>query len=193
MRPRFDQGEAVRVVRNVRNDGTYPGMDTGALLVRRGSVGYVRDLGVFLQDQIIYSVHFIETGRLVGCREAELQPAADPWTPSRFESRDRVSARLTLAQQGRVLVAPGEVGEVLRVLRGVPKPDGSPGEVAYHVLFASRCTVEVPESALDAIPELDPETTPDDPAPSTGPSRAASTCARQPAPGEQGVVESDAG
>lgn len=193
MRPRFDQGDAVRVLRNVRNDGTYPGMDTGALLVRRGSIGYVRDLGVFLQDQIIYSVHFIESGRFVGCREAELQPAADPWTPSRFESRDRVSARLTLAQQGRVLVAPGEVGEVLKVLRGAPRPDGSPGEVAYHVLFSSRCTVEVPESALDAMPGLDPETTSDDSAPSIGPSGAASTSTRRPTPAEQDAVGSDPG
>ena len=46
----------MRLIRNVRNDGTFPGMDVGKLLVRRGSVGYVRDVGTFLQDQLIYSV-----------------------------------------------------------------------------------------------------------------------------------------
>ena len=51
MRPRFTFSEAVRVVRAIRNDGTYAGLPSGALLVRRGSIGYVRDWGVFLQDQ----------------------------------------------------------------------------------------------------------------------------------------------
>ena len=58
MRPRFEYGEAVRVIRNVRNDGTFPGEPTGRLLIRRGSIGYVRDVGTFLQDQLIYSVDF---------------------------------------------------------------------------------------------------------------------------------------
>ncbi len=47
---RYNYGVAVRVIRNVRNDGTYPGMDTGDFLVRRGSVGYVVNVGTFLQD-----------------------------------------------------------------------------------------------------------------------------------------------
>jgi hypothetical protein len=70
--PRWDYGDAVRVTRNVRNDGTFPGVPTGDLLVRRGRIGHVRDVGTFLQDQIIYSVHFLAEGRLVGCREDEL-------------------------------------------------------------------------------------------------------------------------
>ena len=78
MRPRYGQGEAVRVIRNVRNDGTFPGMDVGKLLVRRGSVGYVKDVGTYLQDQLIYSVHFFEDNRMVGCREEELQAESDP-------------------------------------------------------------------------------------------------------------------
>lgn len=58
MNARWDYGEAVRLTRNVRNDGTYPGLDPGDPLVRRGSIGYVVDVGTFLQDQIIYSVNF---------------------------------------------------------------------------------------------------------------------------------------
>lgn len=143
MRPEYDYGDEVRVLRNVRNDGTYPGMDVGKLLVRRGSVGYVRDMGTFLQDQIIYSVHFMEQDRLVGCREEELQPASAPWVPSRFEYRDKVNTRIPLGIQGRVLVQQGEVGEIQKVLRDAP------GGVQYHVHFSGRQTLQVPESALE--------------------------------------------
>jgi len=146
MRPRFDYGEAVRAIRPVRNDGTYPGMATGTLLVRRGSVGYVHHIGLFLQDQIIYAVHFIDNGnRLVGCREQELIPAAAPWVHSRFEVRDKVVARLALALDGTVLVAAGASGQVLQVLRD------NPAAVAYHVCFGER-VLHVPESALVAAP-----------------------------------------
>jgi nitrogen fixation protein NifZ len=143
MRPEFDYGDEVRVLRNVRNDGTYPGMDVGELLVRRGSVGYVRDRGTFLQDQIIYSVHFMDQDRLVGCREEELQSASDPWTPSRFEFRDKVIARLPLGIQGRVLVHQGEAGEILKVVRDAPIG------VQYHVHFSGCQTLQVPEMALE--------------------------------------------
>jgi nitrogen fixation protein NifZ len=144
MRPEFDYGDEVRVLRNVRNDGTYPGLDVGTLLVRRGSVGYVRDVGTFLQDQIIYSVHFLADDKLVGCREEELQPADAPWTPSRFEFRDKVVAKVPLGRKGRVLVEQGEIGEILKVLRGVP------GDVSYYVHFSGRNTIQVPESALES-------------------------------------------
>lgn len=149
MRPEYDYGAEVRVIRNIRNDGTYPGEPTGALLVRRGSTGFVRDVGSFLQDQIIYSVHFLDNGRMVGCRAEELQPAAAPWWPSRFEFREKVAARLPLSSGGRVLVETGEVGEVLRVLR--LEEDGADGgpAFAYHVLFPGRNTLQVPESALE--------------------------------------------
>jgi len=133
MAVRFHPGDAVRVVRNIRNDGTYPGEEVGALLVRRGSVGYVKDIGTFLQDQVICSVHFLDSNRLVGCREEELQAESDAWTPSRFEFRDKVTPRVPLAI----------AGEILKVLRDIP------GGVHYHVRFPGR-TLQVPESALDA-------------------------------------------
>ncbi len=87
---RYEFGEAVRVTRNVRNDGTYPGKEIGELLVRRGSVGHVIEMGTFLQDQVIYTVHFLDQGKMVGCRVEELIPADAPWNPSRFEFRDKV-------------------------------------------------------------------------------------------------------
>ncbi|HEX8962733.1 MAG TPA: nitrogen fixation protein NifZ [Rhodocyclaceae bacterium] len=147
MKARWNLGDAVRVTRNLRNDGTYPGEDTGALLMRRGSVGHVVDIGTFLQDQIIYSVHFLDAGRIVGCREEELLGADEPWVPSEYEFRQKVSAARALAANGEVLVAAGSVGEVLKVLRDAP------GGVAYHVHFDSLPgrPLVVPERAL-ALP-----------------------------------------
>ncbi|MEW8015078.1 MAG: nitrogen fixation protein NifZ [Candidatus Sedimenticola endophacoides] len=144
MRPKFEYGEAVRVTRNVRNDGTYPGEPTGRLLIRRGSVGYVRDVGTFLQDQLIYSVDFIDNGRMVGCREQELQLEGDPWIPTQFEFRDKVTPSVPLGIQGDVIASPGDEGEIEKVLRD------NPGGPAYHARFNGR-TVIVPEAALDSL------------------------------------------
>lgn len=147
MLPRFETGAAVRVVRNVRNDGTFPGKEIGDLLVRRGAIGYVKDVGTFLQDQLIYSVHFFEDNCMVGCREEELQAESDPWNPSRFEFRDKVTPVRPLAVRGEVVAEPGTPGEVLKVLRD------NPDEVAYHVRFPGR-TLQVPESALQPAAEV---------------------------------------
>ncbi|MFW5642367.1 MAG: nitrogen fixation protein NifZ [Roseicyclus sp.] len=141
MQQRFDFGTEVRVLRNVRDDGTFPGARRGDLLVRRGSTGFVRDVGTFLQDQIIYTVHFLAEDRLVGCRDHELQPATAPWRASAFEVREKVLAARPLGIAGKVVAAPGSEGEIVRVLRD------EPGGVSYHVRFASR-TLHVPECAL---------------------------------------------
>ena len=138
---RFEFGEAVRVTRNVRNDGTYPGKEIGELLIRRGSVGNVIEVGTFLQDQVIYTVHFLDQGRMVGCRLEELIPADAPWNPSRFEFRDKVVCRIDLGIQGQVIVGKGAEGEVLKVLR-----DTVP--LQYHVRFPGR-TLQVPETVLE--------------------------------------------
>jgi nitrogen fixation protein NifZ len=143
---RFDFGEAVRVTRNVRNDGTYPGMAIGELLIRRGSIGHVIEMGTFLQDQVIYTVHFLGQGRMVGCRAEELIPAEAPWNPSRFEFRDKVVNRIDLAIRGEIIIGKGAEGEILKVLR-----DSQP--LQYHVRFPGR-TLQVPESVLEPA---DPE------------------------------------
>lgn len=132
------------MVRNLRNDGTYPGQPTGRLLVRRGSVGYVRDVGTFLQDQLIYSVDFLDQGIRVGCREQELQLASDPWIPTRFEFRDKVTPKLVLGMKGKAAARPGDEGEIEKVLRD---NEGGP---AYHARFNGR-TLQVPESALEFL------------------------------------------
>lgn len=137
---RFEFGERVRLTRNVRNDGTYPGMDVGDFLMRRGSVGNVIEMGTFLQDQVIYTVHFLDHGRMVGCRAEELIPADAPWNPSRFEFRDQVVCSIDLPAQDGVVPA-GTQGEVLKVLR-----DREP--LLYHVRFPGK-TMQVPESVLE--------------------------------------------
>lgn len=144
MRPKYEYGEAVRVIRNLRNDGTFPGENTGKLLIRRGSVGYVRDVGTFLQDQLIYSVDFIEQGRMVGCREQELQLESDPWIPTQFEFRDKVTPTISLGLRGNIIASPGDEGEIEKVLREIP------GGPAYHVRFNGR-TIQVPETALEFL------------------------------------------
>jgi nitrogen fixation protein NifZ len=70
--PLYRPGEKVQATRHVRNDGTYPGKDIGENLVKKGDVGYVRDIGTFLQQFYIYSVEWIERGTLVGMRSREL-------------------------------------------------------------------------------------------------------------------------
>ncbi|NSL55110.1 MULTISPECIES: nitrogen fixation protein NifZ [Uliginosibacterium] len=129
MRPRWELGESLRVTRNVRDDGTFPGATRGELLVRRGSIGTVVDIGSFLMDQVIYSLHFLEQNRIVGCREEELLGLDEAWIDTRFESRERVLSARDLAIGGEVRVPAGARGEILKVLRDLPEGP------AYHVHF----------------------------------------------------------
>lgn len=138
---RFEFGEMVRVTRNIRNDGTYPGMEVGDFLIRRGSLGNITNVGTFLQDQIIYTVHFLSFGRMVGCRLEELIGAEEPWNPSRFEFRDKVVPRIDLGVKGNVLVAKGSEGEIMKVIRDSEL-------IQYHVAFQGRM-LQVPETALE--------------------------------------------
>ncbi len=146
----YELGQAVRVTRNVRNDGTYPGKEIGDMLIRRGCIGHVMNVGTFLQDQIIYSVHFVEDGIVVGCRQEELIDGDMPWIPSKYEFRDKVTTRSALAIKGEVLVNPGDQGEILKVLAD------EEGGFNYHVRFPGR-TLLVPENILDPVGESSSE------------------------------------
>lgn len=73
--PAFDYGEKVRSLRNIRNDGTFPGKDIGDLLCKQGEEGYVVSVGTFLQQFYIYGVEFISTGYRVGMKRKELELA----------------------------------------------------------------------------------------------------------------------
>jgi nitrogen fixation protein NifZ len=72
--PAFGFGQKVRSRRHVKNDGTFPGAEIGEILVRKGEVGYVRDIGSFLQRFYVYAVEYVGSGRIVGMRAGELEP-----------------------------------------------------------------------------------------------------------------------
>jgi nitrogen fixation protein NifZ len=143
MLPAFDYGDEVRVIRNLRNDGTYPGKDVGELLIARGEVGCVYDVGTYLQDQLIYRVNFLAAGRTVGCREEELIPASAEWIANKYEFRDRVKTLRQLVSGGELIADVGDEGEIARVVR-------EPGRMYYHVRFGERI-FQVPEAALADI------------------------------------------
>lgn len=147
MDAKFDYGEKVRVIKNIRNDGTFMGTNRGALLIRRGSEGYIKGVGKFLQDQVIYQVHFLEQGRTVGCRETELGDLSEPWVDREFERGDSVEVLQSLGSAGEIVVKAGDIGVVLGL-----KENKSP--FFYNVSFrredgslASNSWV-IPERAL---------------------------------------------
>lgn len=71
--PQYNLDEKVRVRKLIRNDGTYPGAEIGAPLVKKGEEGYVIGIGTYLQRAYIYSVHFVDINRVVGCLGQELE------------------------------------------------------------------------------------------------------------------------
>jgi nitrogen fixation protein NifZ len=89
-------------------------------------------------------VDFLDAQRRVGCREQELQLASDPWIPTRFEFREKVTPKVPLGIQGEVIAKPGDEGEIEKVLRE------HPGGPSYHVRFSGR-SLQVPETALEYL------------------------------------------
>ncbi|MEM6421807.1 MAG: nitrogen fixation protein NifZ [Pseudomonadota bacterium] len=70
--PAFMPGDKVVSRKNIRNDGTMFGKEIGETVVKKGDVGYVRDIGVFLQQFYIYAVDFVDRDSIVGMRVREL-------------------------------------------------------------------------------------------------------------------------
>lgn len=75
--PAFDLGQRVRLRKLIRNDGTFPGEDVGAKLANKGDIGYVIGIGTYLQRAYVYSIHFLESNRVVGCLSRELELAEE--------------------------------------------------------------------------------------------------------------------
>ena len=144
MKPKFEYGSEVRLTRNVRNDGTYPGEEVGALLVRRGEVGSIYDVGTYLQDQIIYRIHFLNAAKTIGCREEEVIAADDLWIHNEFEFREKVYLRQTIEVNGEIIAEEGEQGEIEKIV----KDDTSS---SYHVRFRGRVFL-MPEKVLSGEP-----------------------------------------
>lgn len=140
MKPLFEFSEQVRVIRTIRNDGTFYGKRRGEVLVEQGSIGYVIEWGIFLQDQIIYQVHFPQCDRIVGCRERELISSLALWRKSLFDIDDNVISKVSLAINGVVQVALGEVGRIVDI-------DSDDQSTSYIVTFNARY-FKIPESSL---------------------------------------------
>ncbi|MEM9475388.1 MAG: nitrogen fixation protein NifZ [Pseudomonadota bacterium] len=71
--PAYEPGDKVISKKNIKNDGTMAGKEIGETVVKKGDVGYVRDIGVFLQQFYIYAVDFEGRDSIVGMRERELE------------------------------------------------------------------------------------------------------------------------
>lgn len=69
----YERGDKVVALRDVRNDGTYPGSRIGEFLIRKGEMGYVTQVGTYLNRFYVYAVDFLESERLVGMRAHELE------------------------------------------------------------------------------------------------------------------------
>ncbi len=76
--PLFHPGEKVRSLKHIRNDGTIMGREIGEVVVKKGDVGYIRDIGTFLQQFYIYAVEWVDRGTCVGMREKELDSVDRP-------------------------------------------------------------------------------------------------------------------
>jgi nitrogen fixation protein NifZ len=77
---KFSVGQKVKLLEDIVNDGTYPHSPIGTLMMPKGSVGYIKDMGDFLQVIRVYEVHFLGTQmdiEVVGCREHELEALED--------------------------------------------------------------------------------------------------------------------
>ena len=78
--PKFGIGQKVKLLEDIKNDGTYPHAPVGTIMVQKGAIGYIKSIGEFLQVIRVYEVHFLDLNALieiVGCREHELLAMED--------------------------------------------------------------------------------------------------------------------
>lgn len=72
--PRYQWGQRVKTLIDLRNDGTFPDKPAEALLVGIGTTGEIVQVGMHTEENIpIYLVEFSER-LVVGCFEEEILP-----------------------------------------------------------------------------------------------------------------------
>ena len=128
MTARFQCGDEVRVIRTIRNDGSWFGKEKGQVLVEAGLTGIVRTYGFFLQTQIIFQVYFPDENKVVGVRNEELIPASVVWVPRLFHRADRVRLSRTLMMGGNCIAQLGDVVEIRNAYRNLEN-----GELTYQI------------------------------------------------------------
>ena len=143
MKPRFEYGERVRVVRTLRNDGTFPGMETGDVLTLAGRRGRAERGHVPARpDHLRSAFHRGRPDGRLPRGGADPRPGPLGPDPVPVPGPGRQSDPPTVG--GMVVVPAGEPGEVLKVLRDAPAGP------AYHVYFDGR-VFQVPETALEPV------------------------------------------
>ena len=138
--PKFAYGDEVRVVKNIRNDGTYQSNIKGRLLARRGRTGFIRHAGYYQQDQIVYQVHFLDTNEIIGCREVELISAEEHWVNNDFEYGDKAVLTVALNLEGQRIASKNDTVTVLAV-------DRENDEICYRIQIGEH-DIDVPARAL---------------------------------------------
>lgn len=72
--PKYQWGQRVQALIDLRNDGTYPDQSADALLVQSGERGEIVQIGTHVESGIpVYMVEFGER-HVVGCLEEEIAP-----------------------------------------------------------------------------------------------------------------------
>jgi nitrogen fixation protein NifZ len=72
--PKYQWGQRVTAQSDLHNDGSYPDMPEGALLVRSGDHGEIVQIGSHTESNTpVYLVEFAQD-RVVGCFEEEILP-----------------------------------------------------------------------------------------------------------------------
>jgi nitrogen fixation protein NifZ len=75
MSGRYDWGMRVRATVDLFNDGSHPGHEPQALLVKAGDPGEIVQIGEHVETETpIYIVEFAQN-LVVGCLEDEIEPA----------------------------------------------------------------------------------------------------------------------
>lgn len=97
---KFSIGEKVKLLEDIVNDGTYPHAKIGTLMMPKGSIGYIKDMGEFLQVIRVYEVHFIDADmelEIIGCREHELEAMQ-----SNYKSEDELEREAMKAHREKM-------------------------------------------------------------------------------------------
>lgn len=87
--PKFRVGQKVKLIEDIVNDGTYPHAPIGTLMMPKNEIGYIKDMGEFLQVIRVYEVHFVGSNmevEILGCREHELEAMDDQCDEDTTES-----------------------------------------------------------------------------------------------------------
>ncbi len=153
----YDVGDVVMAAKALRNDGTYPdpAISIGEILVEEGTRGQVINVGLYLQEHIVYAIAF-ENGRIVGALERELTTVEDA---AHEESGDAQPAAKTTAAGA---AAEGSAPAAVLVAEKVPAEpaahsahDGAAGPAAKSCKHGSvncKSTKADAEAAAPAAP-----------------------------------------